>query len=70
MKQIKTVGIAIDKWKMPIFKRHLNQADYGYTEHPGVSPNTLLLKVRTPGVEGLAVIVRAANEECAKGPKR
>jgi hypothetical protein len=39
-----TAGIAIDRWKLAIFKRHLDGAGYGYTEHPGVTADTMLLR--------------------------
>lgn len=61
---MKTVGIAIDDWKLPVFKRHLDRAGYRYTEHPGLTKNTLLLKVKTEFVSGLQPVVEAAQKEC------
>ena len=61
---MKTVGIAIDDWKLPVFKRHLDRAGYAYTEHPGLPKNTLLLKVKTEFVSDLQPVVEAAQKEC------
>ena len=61
---MKTVGIAIDDWKLPVFKRHLDRAGYAYTEHPGLTKNTLLLKVKTEFVSDLQPVVEAAQKEC------
>ena len=59
-------GIAIDSWKLPIFKRHLDAAGFTYTEHPGITADTLLLKVQTEWAHKLQPIVQAANDECAR----
>lgn len=64
-------AIAIDDWKLPIFKRHLAQAGYAFEECPGLTDEMLLLKVQTDNLSALAVIVRAANTEAAgKGTKQ
>lgn len=58
-------GIAIDDWKLPIFERHLTQAGYAYTQGPGLSSGTLLLKVTTENAQALHAVVLAANTEAA-----
>lgn len=63
---MKTAGVAIDKWKLPIFKRHLDKAGYKYTEHPGLTAGTLLLKVEYAWVATLKPVIEAAEAECAK----
>jgi hypothetical protein len=57
-------GVVIDDWKLPVFKRHLDAAGYAYTEHPGITPDTLTLKVTCEWVHKLQPIVKAANDEC------
>lgn len=57
-------GVVIDDWKLPIFKRHLDAAGYTYTEHPGITRNTLNLMVTCKWVHKLKPIVEAANAEC------
>lgn len=61
---MKTAGVVIDKWKLAIFKRHLDAGDYSYTEHPGVTPDTLILKVKTERVAPLQKVIAAAQLEC------
>lgn len=59
-------GIAIDAWKLTIFRKHLSAAGCTFTEHPGLTANTLLLKVTYESVAVLEPVVRAANTECAE----
>lgn len=60
----KTAAVAIDDWKLPVFKRHLDAAGYAYTEHPGITRGTLLLRVKYAWVGRLKPIIQAANDEC------
>jgi len=60
-------GIAIDDWKLPIFKRHLSEAGYQFEQHPGVTKDTLTLTVFATSIDELGEIVLAANTEAAKG---
>lgn len=65
-------GIFIDRWKLPIFKRHLDTAGFTYTKHPGLTPDTLLLKITCDRVHTVLPIVKNANDACfgAKGNER
>lgn len=58
--------IAIDSWKLPIFKKHLTAAGYQYDEAQGVSPDTLFLTVFALSEWALEPIVRVANNEAAR----
>ena len=64
---MKRAAIAIDTWKLPIFKKHLDKAGYTFTEHDGLIRGTLTLHVDYEWVAALKPVVEAANEECAKG---
>lgn len=64
--KMKTAGVAIDAWKLPIFKKHLDAAGYSYTEHPGVTAGTLFLKVKTERIATLQPVIEKAQEECKK----
>jgi hypothetical protein len=66
---MKTAGVTIDEWKLPTFKKHLDAAGYSYTEHPGVTADTLLLKVKYEWVADLKPIIEAANTECANAKR-
>lgn len=67
---MKTAGIMIDTWKLPIFKRHLDAAKFAYTEHPGITASSLNLKVKCEWLHELEPVVMAANEECAQIKKQ
>lgn len=63
---MKTVGVAIDNWKLPIFKRHLDAGGFQYTEHPGLNKDAMVLKVMTETISKLQPVIEAAQKECAK----
>jgi hypothetical protein len=63
---MKKVAIAIDDWKLAIFARRLSAAGYPYEKGAGVTPDTLMLYVKTENVEALEHVVRAANAEAAQ----
>ena len=58
-------GVAIDKWKLDVFKRHLEAAGYTYKVCPGVA-GTLLLQVPCDYFHKLQPIIEAAQRECAR----
>lgn len=60
------VGIAIEKWKLPIFSRHLKQAGYSYDDGAGVTADTIMLYVHTLDAEALKKVVIAASTEAAR----
>lgn len=65
-KSIKTAGIFIDNWKLPIFKETLDSLGYKYTEHNGPTTDTIFLKVETSDMEKLGVVVKQMNAKAAR----
>lgn len=61
-----TAGVIIDGWKRAIFEERLNKAGYEFTRHPGITADTITLKVKTNDVEALAVLIAEAQVECEK----
>lgn len=59
-------GIAIDSWKLPIFKKHLEDAGYTFTQGLGVGDNTLILTVETSSPVALGEVVRRADNEARR----
>lgn len=61
----KYAAIAIDKWKLATFTKHLTAGGYAFEKLPGVTSDTWLLKVpvEPEGVEALTAVVAAANAE-------
>lgn len=62
---MKTAAVMIDKWKLPIFTRHLREAGYSYDTCPGLTNDTHILKVSCEWVAKLQPIIEAAQKECA-----
>ncbi len=67
---MKTAGVVLDSWKLPVFKRHLDAAGYSYTEMPGPVAGTLLFQVEYEWVHTLKPIIEAAEKECKKGKRQ
>lgn len=63
---MKTAAVLIDSHKLPVFKKHLDAAGFKYTEQPGPTADTLLLKVEYKWVADLQPIIVAANTEAAR----
>lgn len=59
-------GIAIDKWKLGIFERHLTQNGYSYENKGALVGGTVLLVVETENVDALGIVVHAAEDEARK----
>jgi hypothetical protein len=51
---------------LPTFKRHLDAAGRVYTEHPGITKDSLILRVQYEFVADLKPILEAATSDCAK----
>ena len=63
---MKTAGVAIDDWKLDVFKRHLDAAGYQYEEPVELTPGTLILRVKYEWAHKLQPIIEAAQQECAR----
>lgn len=61
---MKTAIVVIDDWKLPIFRKHLDEAGYTYIEQPGIMPDTLFLKVQCKRITKLQKIVEKSQHEC------
>ncbi len=61
---MKTAGVTLDDWKIPIFKQHLDVAGYKYEEPVRFTKGTSILKVHYEWVHELQPIIVAAAAEC------
>ena len=61
------VGIAIDRWKLPIFNKHLAAAGLKHSSGPGVTDDTMMLYViiAPANKDTVVQLVKEANAECA-----
>jgi hypothetical protein len=60
----KRAALALDDWKLPTFKKHLDAAGYQYDEPIVFIPGSLVLRVYFHWVHELKPIVEAAEAEC------
>ncbi len=67
---MKKAAVAIDSWKLPIFKKMLEDGGYNYTEHPGLTKDTLLLQVMTENIATLQPTIEKAKAECAQWKRK
>ena len=69
---MKTAGIIIDKWKLPVFKEFLDNSGrvYEVAEMPrlpgGIGGETIALQVKYKLLADIQPIVEAANAECKR----
>lgn len=64
-------GIAVDDWKLPVFRRRLEQAGYAYEDAGAPSGGVTILTVQFTDQAHLTQVVTEANAECARtGPPK
>jgi hypothetical protein len=61
---MKKAAVFIDKWKLEIFKKHLDDAGYSYNVGYGMTEETLNIMVEFEWVVELKPIIEAAQKEC------
>ena len=60
-------GIAVDNWKLPVFRRRLSEAGYAYEDGGGLTGDTTLLTVETDNMFKLKKVLEECQAECRKG---
>lgn len=60
---MKTSGVIIDSWKLPIFERHLKEGGYTFEKSDWQVADTLLLRVNAASMQVLARVLLAASQE-------
>lgn len=59
-------GIALDDWKLPIFRKRLEEAGYAYTDAGALTGDTTILTVETNNMVALAKVIGECQAECRK----
>ena len=59
-------GIAVDDWKLPVFRKRLTEAGYQYTDAGGLTHNTTVLTVETNDILKLKKVLEQCQRECRK----
>ena len=62
-------GIALDNWKLPVFRKRLTDAGFTYTDAGGLTHDTTVLMVVTDDAARLAKVVQECQAECARAGK-
>jgi len=63
---MESAGIVLDSWKLPIFEKMLNDNNYKYTQHPGITKDAITLKVEFEDIKKLQPLIAKANQDAAK----
>lgn len=66
----KKAGVMIDDWKLPVFKRILDDAGYAYEQLPGITKDTINLMVEYDFVSKLQPHIEKAQNECRKNKRK
>lgn len=59
-------GIAVDDWKLPVFRKRLTAAGYDYRDAGQLIGDTTLLQVETNDILALKRVLEACQAECRK----
>ena len=62
-------GIAVDDWKLPVFRKRLTEAGFKYEDAGEMTPNVTLLKVETDNMFKLKNVLEKCQAECAARKK-
>ena len=59
-------GIALDNWKLPVFRKRLTAAGYEYQDGGALTPDTTLLTVETDDILALKKELEKCQSECRR----
>lgn len=62
-------GIALDNWKLPIFRKRLTEAGYQYEDAGPITGDTTMLHVQTDDAAALARVLEKCQAECRRQGK-
>ena len=57
-------GIAVDNWKLPVFRKRLKKAGYEYEDGGPLTGDTTLLTVETSDMLALKKVLEKCQAEC------
>lgn len=59
-------AIAVDNWKLPVFRRRLRKAGYSYQDGGALTGDTTLLTVETNNILALKKVLEKCQDECRR----
>lgn len=60
-------AIAVDNWKLPVFRKRLKAAGYEYEDAGAFTGDTTILTVKTDNILALKGVLEKCQAECRKG---
>jgi hypothetical protein len=63
-------GIAVDNWKLPVFRERLTEAGYEYRDGGPITGDTTLLTVEASDLLALQRVIEQCQAECRKARPR
>lgn len=60
------MGIAVDNWKLSVFRKRLRKAGYAYEDGGALTGDTTLLTVETSDVLALKKVLEKCQDECRR----
>ncbi len=57
-------GIVVDNWKLPVFRKRLEEAGYKYKDGGEITEDTTLLTVETDDALALKKVLEKCQAEC------
>lgn len=61
-------GIAVDNWKLPVFRKRLAEAGYHYEDGGALTAEATILTVETSNMLALKKVIERCQDECRKRP--
>lgn len=61
-------AIAVDDWKLPIFRKRLEAAGYEYTDAGAFTGDTTILTVEATDMLALKKVIEQCQAECRRRP--
>lgn len=59
-------GIAVDNWKLPVFRKRLKEAGYEYRDGGALTGDTTLLTVEADDMLALKKVLESCQAECRR----
>jgi hypothetical protein len=59
-------GIAVDNWKLPVFRKRLTEAGYEYQDGGALTADATLLTVEFSNLLALKKVIEQCQKECRK----
>ena len=63
-------GVAVDDWKLPVFRQRLTEAGFKYADGGALTDGTTLLTVQTNDILKLKALLERCQRECKQSRRK